>query len=294
MDKTRYRPVMVTVEKNGWTASENGEDYAVDLNDFSYELKGEKIKFDGAFNIIHGTPGEDGLIAGYFDMLGIPHTSNSALQGSLTFDKFLCNRLAASFGAHIAPSLLLLGKNDEKIAQVEKEIGFPCFVKPNDSGSSFGVTKVKNATGLEKAIEHAFEHGSAVVIEKFVNGTEVACGIVKLNNLVTVLPVTEVVPDTEFFDFEAKYEGKSKEITPARITKSMTEQVQSTTRLLFESFKLRGFARIDFIIQNEVPYLIEMNTIPGMSEQSIVPQQVIAHGWTLEQFVNGVCDEFFG
>lgn len=294
MDPTRYQPVLVMVDKEQWTAEHNGQTCKVDLNDFSYTFQGKKIRFDGAFNIIHGTPGEDGLISGYFDMLGIPHTSNKTLQGSLTFDKFLTNRLAASFGARIAPSLLLQHNKDEKIARIETEIGFPCFVKPNDSGSSFGVTKVKNSSELDKAITHAFTHGTAVVVEKFVNGTEVACGIVKLRNEITVLPVTEIVPDTDFFDFTAKYEGKSKEITPARISQKAYDEVQQTTKMLFEAFHLRGFGRIDFIIENEMPYLIEMNTIPGMSEQSLVPQQIIAHGWTLEKFVTGICDDFFG
>lgn len=293
LDKSRYKPVLVIVDKKQWLAEINGQHLPIDLNDFSCTENGKKIKFDGAFNIIHGTPGEDGLISGYFDMLGIPHTSNKTMQGSLTFDKFLSNRLAASFGARIAPSLLLQHAQDEKIAGIEKTIGYPCFVKPNDSGSSFGVTKVKDAAGLHKAIEHAFEHGTAVVVEKFVNGTEVACGIVKIKNEITVLPVTEIVPDSEFFDFEAKYQGKSKEITPARINDEITREIQATTRLLFEAFGLRGFARIDFIIQDGLPYLIEMNTIPGMSEQSIVPQQVRHYGWTLDYFVTSVADEFF-
>ena len=255
--------------------------------------RGRSKKFDGVFNIIHGTPGEDGLISGYFDMLEIKHTCNKALQGSLTFDKFLCNKLAASFGAKIAKSFLLNSKKDSQISKIEKEIGFPCFVKPNDSGSSFGVTKVKQESELDQAISHAFENGTAVVVEAFVSGTEVACGIVQLNGKITVLPVTEIVPDTEFFDYEAKYQGKSKEITPARISDKSLKEIQETTQMLFEKFMLRGFARIDYIIHNDVPYLIEMNTIPGMSEQSIVPQQVINYGWSLEDFVTGIADEMF-
>ncbi|HYG49280.1 MAG TPA: D-alanine--D-alanine ligase [Flavobacteriales bacterium] len=293
IDKSKYTPVLVLVEKEKWTAEFENSTYVVDKNDFSITVNSHKIKFEGAFNIIHGTPGEDGLISGYFDMLGIQHTSNKALQGSLTFDKFLCNKLAKSFGAVTANSFLLTSMNDPQIASIEKEIGFPCFVKPNDSGSSFGVTKVKQASELDAAIKHAFDNGTAVVVEAFVNGTEVACGIVKLKGKITVLPITEIVPDTEFFDFTAKYEGKSKEITPARISEKAWKQVQHSTQLLYEKFMLRSFARIDFIIQNDVPYLIEMNTIPGMSEASLVPQQVREYGWTLEHFVTSVADEFF-
>jgi len=293
LDKQKYLPVLVMIEKEKWTAEINGQIVPVDKNDFSFSFDGKHQVFDGVFNMVHGTPGEDGLISGYFDMLGIPHTCNKTLQGSLTFDKFLCNRLAASFGAKTAVSFLLTSANDAQILRIDKEIGFPCFVKPNDSGSSFGVTKVKQASELDKAVRHAFDHGTAVVVEAFVEGIEVACGIVKLKNNITVLPVTEIVPDTEFFDFEAKYAGKSKEITPARIHEKTTNLVQETTKMLYEKFSLRGLARIDYIIKNDVPYLIEMNTIPGMSEASIVPQQVKEYGWTLEQFVTGIADEFF-
>jgi D-alanine-D-alanine ligase len=293
MDHTKYKPVLVVVEKEKWTVTYENKDYTIDKNDFTFSINGTKNKFDGVFNIVHGTPGEDGLISGYFDMLEIKHTCNKTLQGSLTFDKFLCNKLAASFGAITANSFLLTSKSDPQISQIESKIGFPCFVKPNDSGSSFGVTKVKAAAELSKAIDHAFSHGTAVVVEAFVNGVEVACGIVKLGGKITVLPVTEIVPDTEFFDYEAKYQGKSKEITPARISEKSYKQIQETTQMLFEKFMLRGFARIDYIIQDDVPYLIEMNTIPGMSEQSIVPQQVVNYGWTLEKFVTGITDEMF-
>lgn len=291
LDKSKYEPVLVTVDVNSWEASYNNAVYTIDLNDFSFLADGKKIKFDGVFNIIHGTPGEDGLVAGYFDMLGIKHTSNKALQGSLTFDKYLCNRLAATFGATISPSLLLHKNDPIPFELIDEKIKYPCFIKPNDSGSSFGVTKVKSREDVLPAVTHAFEHGTAVVIEAFVNGTEVACGIFSINNTITVLPVTEIVPDTEFFDFKAKYEGKSKEITPARIPEKTAQLIQETTKKLYQHFMLRGFARIDYIIMNDVPYLIEMNTIPGMSEQSIVPQQVQCYGWSLEKFVTGIADE---
>jgi len=291
LDKSKYEPVLVTVDVNEWEANYNNAVYAIDLNDFSFIVDGKKVNFDGVFNIIHGTPGEDGLVAGYFDMLGIKHTSNKALQGSLTFDKYLCNRLAATFGATISPSLLLHKNDPIPYELIDEKIKYPCFIKPNDSGSSFGVTKVKAKDEVLPAITHAFEHGTAVVIEAFVNGTEVACGIFSINNEITVLPVTEIVPDTEFFDFKAKYEGKSKEITPARISDKTALVIQETTKKLYQHFMLRGFARIDYIIMNDVPYLIEMNTIPGMSEQSIVPQQVQCFGWTLDKFVTGIADE---
>lgn len=293
LSSDRYESIMVIIDRDAWKAQYNGNTYTINLNNFSFHDGDKEIRFDGAFNIVHGTPGEDGLISGYFDMLGIKHTSNKALQGSLTFDKFLCNKLAAEFGAKISKSFLLTSADDPQIKNIATEIGFPCFIKPNDSGSSFGVTKVKSAGEVPQAIQHAFEHGTAVVVESFVNGIEVACGIVKLKNVITTFPITEIVPDTEFFDFEAKYAGKSKEITPARIPESVAQEIAATTKMLFEKFMLRGFARIDYIIQDNVPYLIEMNTIPGMSEQSIVPQQVQCQGWSLEQFVTGIADEFF-
>jgi D-alanine-D-alanine ligase len=291
IDRAKYQPVKVIVKGMNWVAEWNGVTYPVDRNDFSFSSPQGKHKFQGAYIIIHGPPGEDGTLPAWLDLMGIPHSTNHAFEGALTFNKYVCNQLAKIYGATIAASVIISSVNELNAHEIESSIGFPCFVKPNDSGSSFGVTKVKEVQQLKAAVVHAFEHGKQVVIEKAVAGVEVSCGVVGLQGKTHVLPVTEIVPSTEFFDFAAKYEGKSEEITPARISVAETQLVQQTTSMLYEKLNLRGLARIDFIIEKGIPYLIEINTIPGMSEQSIIPQQVKVHGWELKWLLTTLVDE---
>jgi D-alanine-D-alanine ligase len=291
LDAGKYTAVKVLLKGRQWKAEWKGETCEIDRNDFSFTARDGKHVFDGAYIIIHGPPGEDGILPAWFDMMGIPHSTNHAFEGALTFNKFVCNQLAKLYGARIASSVILSHESELNEQKITAEIGFPCFVKPNDSGSSFGVTKVKEPSSLRNAVKHAFEHGTQVIIEKGVNGVEVSCGVVKIQGKIHVLPVTEIVPATEFFDFAAKYEGKSEEITPARISEAETSEVQRMTKLLYEKMNLRGLARIDFIIEKGNPYLIEINTIPGMSEQSIIPQQIRAHGWDLKWVLTTIVDE---
>lgn len=291
VDSTRYTLVKVLLKGRSWKAEWKGNTYDVDRNDFSFTAPDGKHVFAGAYIIIHGPPGEDGILPAWFDMMGIPHSTNHAFEGALTFNKFVCNQVAKLLGAQVADSVILSHADELNENDIVKNIGFPCFVKPNDGGSSFGVTKVKEKGKLKEAVHHAFEHGTQVIIEKAVNGVEVSCGVVKLQGKTHVLPVTEIVPATEFFDFAAKYEGKSEEITPARIPTEETNEVQRMTKLLYEKMNLRGLARIDYIIEKGTPYLIELNTVPGMSEQSILPQQILAHGWTLEWTLTTLVDE---
>lgn len=293
LDREKYLPVLVLMKGTQWHAEWKGERCAIDKNDFSFLASDGKHLFHGAYVIIHGPPGEDGILPAWLDLMGIPHSTNHAFEGALTFNKFVCNQLAKIYGATIAPSVILSNESELEEKLISDKIGFPCFVKPNDSGSSFGVTKVKEKAQLKSAVKHAFEHGSQVIIEKGVTGIEVSCGVVKLQDKIQVLPVTEIVPTTEFFDFAAKYEGKSEEITPARISSAETEEVQRLTAMLYEKMNLRGLARIDFIIENRIPFLIEINTIPGMSEQSIIPQQVKVAGWDLKWLLTTLVDEMF-
>lgn len=293
LDQDKYTAYRVIIKGAEWNLEYDGKLYPVDKNDFTATVNGKKISFDGAYIIIHGSPGEDGVLPGYFEMLNIPYSTNKPLQGALTFNKYICNQYLKGFGVNVAGSMLLRKHDIVSSTEVIQQLGLPCFIKPNDGGSSFGVTKVKTKEEILPAIAHAFDHGTEVVMESFVKGIEISCGIVSLKGKITVFPITEIVPATEFFDFAAKYEGKSEEITPARIPDAVKEKVQSTTQLVYEKLGLRGLARIDYIIQDDVPYLIEVNTIPGMSEQSIIPQQARCLGWDLKFLITGVADEMF-
>lgn len=293
IDKTRYEPIMVGIERDSWYAETNGEKIEIDKNDFSYFLDGQKQTFDCAFIAIHGTPGEDGKLEAYFDMIEMRYTTANPLALELTFNKFFCNSFLKQHGIPCAKSILLYKGNEYFDSKIIEELNLPCFVKPNDSGSSFGVTKVKQIEELNTAIQKAFKESNQVIVESFLNGTEVSCGILKLSGEVTVLPATEIVSEGEYFDFAAKYEGKSQEITPARISKQEMEAVQGYTKKVFELLNLTGMARIDFMICDGNPFVIEVNTVPGLSEESILPKQCKAIGMSLSELFNGLIENSF-
>lgn len=273
LDRSKYELTKVEITNDGWFAYPEDEKCAVDKNDFSYSYKGEKKGFDLVFMVIHGTPGEDGKLQAYFDMIGLPYTTSGVLPLALTFNKFACNTFLRQLGVRCAKSVRVTKHEQPDAGKIADEIGFPMFIKPSDGGSSFGVTKVKDKSGILPAISTALEHGTEAVIEAFVNGTEVTCGIFSINGKTTVLHPTEIVSQNEFFDFEAKYKGLSEEITPARIGDEMTEIIRKTTAEVYHKLNLKGLARIDYIIQNGEPFLIEVNTVPGLSDASIIPQQ---------------------
>ena len=276
LDKDKYNVVKVCIDHNKWSAQLDNESYPIDKNDFSFTTATQQIKFDFAYIIIHGTPGEDGPLQGYFDMLNMPYSSSGLLACALTFSKFTCNNFLKSFGVNVADSLLIRQGEIYDTQEIVEQLKLPLFVKPNVGGSSFAITKVKEAIDLQEAIDEAFTEADEVLIESFIDGTEVTCGCYKSQRGKIVLPVTEVVTHNEFFDYEAKYEGKVDEITPARISDEMTKNIQQLTLKLYDLVNAKGIVRADYIISNNKPILLEINTVPGMTETSFIPQQVEA------------------
>ncbi len=294
LDKEKYEPYLVHIDKSQWALVDGETNYLIDKNDFSVDYNGDKIKFDAVFNAIHGTPGEDGKLQGYFDLLGVPYTSAGVLASALTFNKGICNQFLRKVeGVNVAPSMVIHKGFELPLSEVLDKVGLPCFVKPNNGGSSFGVSKVTSESELAPAITKALEHDTHVLVERFVKGTEVTCGVLYINGKLTTLPLTEIVTKSQsgFFDFSAKYEGMSDEITPARISDELTQKVQETTKLIYKTIGLKSLARIDFIIENDIPYVIEANTTPGLSEESIVPQQAREYGLSLPELFDAMLQE---
>lgn len=277
IDKDKYNkyPILITREK--WCAIIDNAEYAIDKNDFSFTLNNEKINIDCAYITIHGTPGENGLLQGYLNMLDIPHTTCDVESAAISFNKFACNTYLKGFGVAVADSVLLRKGNDYNGTDIVKSLGLPCFVKPNAGGSSFGISKVSNAEDIDGAIEKAFSESNEVIIEQFVGGTEVTCGLFKTKNEQVILPITEVVSKNEFFDFEAKYTAsKVEEITPARIEDKVRDRIQSISSLIYDILGCKGIVRIDYIISDKKIFMLEVNTTPGMTATSFIPQQIKA------------------
>ena len=281
IDPDRYEVYIVLITKDKWFVwKDEKTEIPMDKNDFSFTQNGLKINFDFAYITIHGAPGENGLLQGYFDMLRIPYSSCGVLVSALTFNKYFCNQFLKNFGVKTA-KFIFIRKNDHwNSSTIQSELELPVFVKPNDSGSSFGVTKVTSADQLQLAITTAFKEGTEVLVERFLQGTEVTCGCYKINDKTTVLPVTEVVSKNEFFDFDAKYNPNSvEEITPARISPQLTEEIQALTSRIYDWIGAKGIIRIDYIISPEGEiYMLEVNTTPGMTLTSFIPQQIKAAG----------------
>jgi len=292
MDKDRYNIFIVTIVGKIWQVELSGDEkIAIDKNDFSFSKNGVKTFFDFAYITIHGTPGENGILQGYFDLIGLPYSCCGVLSAALTFNKFTCNTYLKSFGVKVAESLVLRAGQTVTEKEVADKIGFPCFVKPNVGGSSFGVTKVKTIDQVQPAIARAFAEGAEVMIEAFLEGTEITCGIYKTSSKAQVLPVTEVVSENEFFDFDAKYKGQVQEITPARISTSLTERVQKLTSAIYDILGCKGIVRIDYIIsEGEVINLLEVNTTPGMTTTSFIPQQVAAAGLDIKDVMTEIIE----
>ena len=283
--KESFYPILINVSNEGWMAIEGEAETRIDLNSLTYTLEGQQLGFDVIFNAIHGTPGEDGKVQGLLDIIGIPYTGSGILASALSFDKGKCNTfLKDCEELNIPKSVVLTKSKDPDLEKLITDIGVPCFVKPCNAGSSYGISKVNIEADFLSAIQHAFQFDEDVLVEQFIDGTEVSNGIYSANGNIHSLPITEIVPEGSFFDYEAKYEGSSQEITPARISTEHTEKIQKMTRTAFQLLGLNGMARIDYIIQNDVPYLIEANTVPGLSEESILPQQVKETGMSLGVF----------
>lgn len=290
----KYDIYKVVIRGGRWYYTDpDGAIYDVDRNDFSLTVGGEKIKLQYALILIHGTPGEDGRIQGYLDMMGIPYSSSGFVTSVITFDKSACKRAVAATGINLAKEILVRKGETVDASKIIKELGLPLFVKPNASGSSFGVTKVKEAGQLLPAIATAMEEGETVLIEEYLEGREVSCGVMTAGGKDYIFPVTELVCETEFFDYRAKYEGQSQEITPADLPAGVTAELNRMTLLVYKTLECKGVARVDFIIRGKTPYMIEINTVPGMSSGSILPQQAAAMGMNMTELFNIIIDETF-
>lgn len=295
IDKEAYELYVVVMHGLDWHVQLEDEAIAtIDRNDFSFMKGDEKVKFDFAYITIHGTPGEDGLLQGYFDMLHIPYSCCGVLAASLTYDKFACNQYLKAFGVSVADSLLLKQGQSITDEQVIQHIGLPCFIKPSLGGSSFGVTKVKEAAQIQPAIQKAFGEAKEVVIESFLQGTEITCGCYKTKTKQVVLPITEVVTHNEYFDYDAKYNGAVDEITPARIPDELRDRVQQLTSAIYDILGAQGIIRIDYIItEGEKINLLEVNTTPGMTATSFIPQQVRAAGLDIKDVMTDIIENKF-
>ncbi len=294
LDKEIYNPYLVEIKGKTMCAVLDDNQYPIDLNDFSFSKDGEKIVFNYAYIIIHGTPGENGILEGYLKLLEIPHSTCGVLASSLTFNKFMLNQFLKSFGIRIADSIMLRKGDVITAADVVEKIGLPCFIKPSDGGSSFGTTKVKEPEQIEQAIAAAFKESDEIMIESFMQGIEVTNGYYKTKKREVFLPVTEVVPKRDFFDYEAKYNGAVEEITPARIPDELRDRIQKLTAAIYNIVGCSGIIRNDYIITsgNKIN-LLEINTIPGMTETSFIPQQIRAAGMTVKDVLTEIIENSF-
>ncbi|WP_153799122.1 D-alanine--D-alanine ligase [Foetidibacter luteolus] len=294
IDTEKFDYYKIDIHPDGWNyVDAAGNKTAVDKSDFTINLAGEKIKFDAALMCIHGTPGEDGKLQGYFDMLNLPYTSCDAATSALTFNKRYTVAVAAFGGINVAKSLHIFKYAPVSAEAILQQLTLPVFVKPNNGGSSIGMSKVTEATALEAALEKAFKEDNQVLVEEFIAGREFTIGVFKTKGEIIPLPITEIITKKDFFDYEAKYLGASEEITPAKVEEAIAEKVRAAARKVYELLNCRGIVRIDFIY-NEAkgePFMLEVNTVPGQSEASIVPQQVKAKGWALKEFYTAVIEE---
>ena len=290
LPKASYNAYCIHIFKDKWVyVADDLTEHPVNKADFSIVVAGSKINFDCVFNAIHGSPGEDGTIQAYFELLSIPHTSCGMYQAAHTFNKRDCLSALKPYGVLTADSYFLNAGDAIDPSAIEKAVGFPCFVKANKAGSSFGVTKVYSKSDLPKAIETAFKEDDELIIESFLDGTEVSVGVIRYKGKVTVLPITEIVTDNDFFDYEAKYLGKSQEITPARLSPTQEAEVSKAAKHIYEVLKLDGFSRSEFIFKDGKPHFLEINTVPGLTKESILPQQAAKAGISLaELFENAI------
>lgn len=295
LNKEKYKVYKIIITKDEWYYTHGEEKIQVDKNDFSLTINGSKVTFDCVFIAMHGTPGEDGRIQGYLDMLQIKYTTCNSIVSALTFNKSYCNKVVKALNVvNIANSVHLIKGEPYSMGAILDQLKLPVFVKPNESGSSLGVSKVKDVSGLLPAIEKAFREDNQVLIEEFIEGRELTIGVYRANGYLHALPATEIVSKNEFFDYEAKYTpGVTNEITPAKIDKSTKEQLETKAGYIYRHLNCRGIVRMDFILQRDTNklFFLEVNTMPGQSENSIVPQQVRALGKTLEEFYGEILED---
>ncbi len=285
IDTNKFNIYTIFIRWNKWVLkTDDNNEIPVDKNDFSVFINNKRIFFDCIFMAIHGTPGEDGKLQGYFDLLKIPYTSCNLTTSALTFNKYFCNRIVNTFGILTAKSILLYKNDIIKESDIISKISLPCFVKPNNGGSSIGTSKVKKAEDLKKAIELAFSEDEEVLIEEFIRGREITCGIIKANGITTIFPLTEIKSKNDFFDYKAKYTiGMADEITPASVPETVEIECKNITSELYNKLNCKGIVRFDYILNDDKLYFLEVNSIPGLTEESILPKQVKAMGISLKQ-----------
>ncbi len=293
IDTQKFTPWLVQIVGEKWEVFQNEQKIAdVDKSDFSFLLNNEKIKFNFAYITIHGTPGEDGILQGYLELLKVPYSGCSVNASALTFNKWVCNNYLRNLGVLMANSLKFSKGAKIDTAAIVEKLGLPIFVKPNAGGSSFGITKVKEKAQLKEAIEKAWKESNEALVEQFIDGHEFTCGAVKIKGEKIIFPITEVLPKNEFFDFEAKYTpGGAEEITPARLPEPLFKKCQQLTSEIYDYCECSGIVRIDFIKQNEDFYFLEVNTTPGMTATSFIPQQIAAMGQTLQEIITQIIED---
>lgn len=290
MDRNLYDPYMVEISHKSWhVVLKGGSVSPIDKNKFTFLKNEVETSFDLVMIAIHGTPGEDGKLQSYFDMLGITYVNSGVFGSALTFNKWACNSFLRAFGIATAKAILIRKGESPNPIELADEIGFPCFIKPNGAGSSFGITKVKNLMQMPEAIAKAFEEDDEVVVEEAIGGREITCGLYATETGIITLPTTEIVSHNEYFDYEAKYQGASEEITPAKIPDALSKTIQDKSKAIYRRLGLVGLVRVDFMVnEDDVPVLIEVNTTPGLTEESLVPQQIVAAGDNLTNVLNEI------
>ena len=282
ISKEKYNTYKIHILKEKWVLVDDDEnEFPINKHDFSTEINGKKINFDCIFNAIHGHPGEDGTILAYFELIGLKHTSAHFYQMALTFNKRDCLSVVKQYGIKTAKSYFLNKGDIINVEEIIARVGLPCFIKPNNAGSSFGISKAKTAAEMIPAIEKAFKEDSQILIEEFLDGPEITVGVFNYKGKIKVLPMTEIVTENEFFDYEAKYLGKSQEITPARISDEIHQKLEKIAAHVYIILNMSGFSRSEYILVNDEPYFLEMNTVPGLTTASLIPQQAEAAGISL-------------
>ncbi len=295
LDRNKYDGYLIEIRGTDWHyKDERGDIHILNRNDFSLPLGSKTIRFDGVFNAIHGTPGEDGKIQGYLDLLHIPYTSCNHDTSALTFNKHLCNKFISSYGIKVANSLTFFANETVSEDAIIQVLGLPVFVKPSRSGSSVGISKVHQESELRNALQKAFAEDSQVLIESFIKGRELTCGVINKGNELIVFPITEIISKKEFFDYEAKYtKSLAEEITPAEIDLDIEQDIKALSAFLFRQLDCKGFVRFDYILAKDGLYFLEVNTIPGMTEESILPQMAAEYGMNLTELFGIALDNLF-
>lgn len=291
VSKEKYNTYKIHILKDKWVLVDDFEnEFPINKHDFSAEIKGEKINFDCVFNAIHGHPGEDGTILAYFELIGLKHTSAPFYQMALTFNKRDCLSVVKQYGIKTAKSYFLNKGDNINVEEIIARVGLPCFVKPNNAGSSFGISKAKTASEMIPSIEKAFKEDSQILIEEFLDGPEITIGVLEYKGKIKVLPMTEIVSENEFFDYEAKYLGKSQEITPARISNEIHGKLEKLAAHVYQILNMSGFSRSEYILVNNEPYFLEMNTVPGLTTASLIPQQAEAADINLKELFHNAIE----